>query len=342
MLKVGVIGYGYSAKTFHIPLINASELFQLAAISSSQKDTIAIEYPDVVVFETAQDLIASTTVDLVVITAPNAAHYPIAKQCLENRLHVVVEKPMVTTSVQAEELVSIASERGLVLSVFHNRRWDGDFLTVKTLINNELIGDIRFFESHFDRFRPVVRQRWREQPGPGSGIWFDLGSHLVDQAVNLFGLPEAVTARCLPMREGSETTDYFHVLLHYKNLEVVLHGSCFSAAPNNRFRVEGTAGSYLKYGLDPQEQQLKKGIRPDDPSYGVENTQDYGRFYSDLSNEPVKTEKGCYQQYYSEISAAIESGAENPVNPEDAVEVLKILELAEKSSARGTTLLLPK
>ena len=342
MLKVGVIGCGYSAKTFHIPLINASDSLQLAAISSSQKDAVAIEYPHTAIFETAQDLIASGDVDLVVITAPNDAHYPIAKQCLENGLNVVVEKPMVTTSIEAQELIDIARERSLLLSVFHNRRWDGDFLTVKKLLDQGVIGDVCLFESHFDRFRPVVRQRWREQPGPGSGIWFDLGSHLVDQAVHLFGLPEAVTARCLPLREGSETTDYFHVLLHYQNLEVILHASCFSAAPNNRFRLEGTKGSYIKYGLDPQESQLKNGMTPNDRGYGLEDPQDYGRLYSEFSTELIETEQGCYQKYYSAICDAIESGANNPVDPEDAVEVLKILELAEKSSANGTTLLVPR
>jgi len=342
MLKVGVIGCGYSAKTFHIPLINASDSFQLVAISSSQKDAVASEYPQATIFETAQDLISSADVDLVVITAPNDAHYPIAKQCLENGLNVVVEKPMVTTSIEAQELIEIARERSLLLSVFHNRRWDGDFLTVKKLLDQAVVGDVRLFESHFERFRPVVRQRWREQAGLGSGIWFDLGSHLVDQAVSLFGLPDALTARCLPLREGSETTDYFHVLLHYQNLEVVLHASCFSAAPNNRFRLEGTKGSYIKYGLDPQEPQLKNGMTPNDRGYGVEDTQDHGRLYFESSSELIKTEQGCYQKYYAEICEAIESGTDNPVDPEDAVEVLKILELAEKSSVNGTTLLVPK
>jgi predicted dehydrogenase len=154
-----------------------------------------------------------------------------------------------------------------------------------------------------------------------------LGSHLVDQAVHLFGLPEAVTARCLPLREGSETTDYFHVLLHYQNLEVILHASCFSAAPNNRFRLEGTKGSYIKYGLDPQESQLKNGMTPNDRGYGLEDPQDYGRLYSESSTELIETEQGCYQKYYSAICDAIESGANNPVDPEDAVAVLKILEL---------------
>ena len=342
MIKVGVIGCGYAAKTFHIPLITVSDSFELTAISSSQGQALKSQFPQVSVFDRAEDLIANADVNLVVITAPNNSHYPIAKKCLENGLNVIVEKPMVTTSAEAQELGNIARQGSLLLSVFHNRRWDGDFLTVKRLIANQRLGDLRLFESHFDRFRPTVRQRWREQPGQGSGIWFDLGSHLVDQALNLFGLPEALTARCLPLREGSKTTDYFHVQLHYKNHEVVLHASSFSAAPNNRFRLEGTKASFTKYGLDPQEQQLKDGANPKDSHYGVEDELNYGRLYSESSSEPIETDQGCYQQYYIGISAALESGADNPVNPQDGVEVLKILELAEESSANGIRLAVPK
>jgi predicted dehydrogenase len=236
------------------------------------------------------------------------------------------------------------------LSVFHNRRWDGDFLTAKSLLQQNRFGSVRFFESHFDRFRPTVRKRWREQPGEGAGIWFDLGAHIVDQAICLFGLPEALTARCLPLREGSQTTDYFHVILHYENLEVVLHASSFSAAPNMRFRIEGTQGTYVKYGLDPQEEQLKTGITANDPLYGVEKAANYGRFYGEISGDTsgqiretiVETVNGCYQQYYAEIAQAITLGGPNPVEPDDVVEVLRILELAEISSMSGKTMLMPK
>lgn len=342
MLKVGVIGYGYSAKTFHIPLIETSESFELVALSSSQKEMLKSKFPQISTFKTANDLITSTNLDLIVITAPNDVHYQLAKQCLENGINVVLEKPMVTTTLEAKELVDIAKERSLILSVFHNRRWDGDFLTVKKLIKSNLIGDVRFFESHYDRFRPKVKKRWREKPGKGTGIWFDLGTHLVDQAINIFGLPEAITARCLPLRTNSQTTDYFHVLLHYNNLEVILHASSFSATPNNRFRVEGTKGSFVKYGYDPQEEQLKSGVTPEDSLYGVEMPEHYGHFYSDSSNEPIETENGCYHRYYSKVAEAIKSGSENPINPVEVIEVLNILELAERSNIKGKTLLMSK
>jgi scyllo-inositol 2-dehydrogenase (NADP+) len=340
MIKVGVIGYGYSAKTFHIPLIETSEYLELVAINSSQKELVREQHPNIAIFDTAQALITSANLELIVITAPNNVHYSLAKLCLEYGINVVIEKPMVTTSVEAHELVDLAKEQVLLLSFFHNRRWDGDFLTVKKLLKNNQLGDIRYFESHYDRFRPTVRQRWREQAGKGSGIWFDLGSHLVDQAINIFGLPEALTARCLPLRAGSQTTDYFHVQLHYENLEVVLHASSFSAAPNMRFRIEGTKGSFIKYGFDPQEEQLKKGISPISSLYGVENEENYGHLYTEFSSAAIETQQGCYNQYYLEIAQAIKLAGCNPVNPADAVGVLKILELAEISSENGKKMMI--
>ena len=340
MIRVGIIGFGYSAKTFHIPLIEAIDSFIFTSISSSQGAAVKEKHPYVSVYESPEALVASGEVDLVIITAPNDVHYSLAKLCLENDIHVVLEKPMTTTSLEAQSLVALAKERSLVLSVFHNRRWDGDFLTVKKLLKERQLGDVRYFESHFDRFRPNVRERWREQPGPGSGIWFDLGSHLVDQAICLFGIPNSVTARCLPMRENTKTTDYFHVQLHYENLEVVLHASSFSAAPNCRFRIEGTRGSYVKYGLDPQEEQLKSGLTPNDAAYGTESEEEFGHLYLESSSELIVSEQGCYQAYYEELAKTINAVGGNPVSPVDAGIVIRIIELAESSSELGETVII--
>ncbi|NRD72848.1 oxidoreductase [Shewanella sp. VB17] len=338
MIKVGVVGYGYSANTFHIPLIESTVSMRLTGISSTKSSIVKVSHPSVTLFDSADKLITSGNIDLVIITAPNHVHFRLAKLCLESGVHVVVEKPMVTTSAEAQELVSIAKKRALVLSVFHNRRWDGDFLTVQKLLKNNSLGEIKYFESHYDRFRPTVRQRWREEPGPGSGIWYDLGSHLVDQTITLFGLPQALTARCLSLRNASKTTDYFHVQLHYSEHEVVLHASSFTAAPNSRFRLEGSKGSFIKYGFDPQEKQLQNGLMPDQLGYGVEEKAQYGSLYGETSVEPIETEMGCYQQYYQGIASAINIGSRNPVNPIDAVNVLTILELAEMSSRERKTL----
>jgi len=340
MIKTGLIGYGYSSRTFHLPLIESSEWLEFSAISTSRPGEVKLKYPSVSVYGNANDLITDSEIELVVIATPNDVHFHLAKLCLENGKHVVLEKPMVTTSSEAEQLVELAEAQHLLLSVFHNRRWDGDYLTVKKILQEKSIGDIRYFESHFDRFRPEVRQRWREMPGPGTGIWYDLGPHLVDQAICLFGMPESLTARCLPLRKNSEVTDYFHVLLHYRGLEVVLHASQFSAGPNKRFQIEGTEGSYVKYGFDPQEAQLKSGLPPSEPNFGVEEIENFGTLYKCEKTVKVETEVGCYQQYYSGVSKAIRNDGVCPVSGEDALDVIKILELAENSTREGKTVTL--
>ncbi len=338
MIKTGVIGYGYSAKTFHLPLIVSSKQFELSAISTSRSEEVRLKFPSISIFNTVHDLITTSGVELIIITAPNDVHFSLAKICLENGKHVVLEKPMVTTSSEAEELAEFAETQGLILSVFHNRRWDGDYLTVKKIIEEKLIGDIRYFESHFDRFRPEVKKRWREMPRAGNGIWYDLGSHLIDQAVCLFGLPESLTARCLLLKKNSEATDYFHVLLHYKKLEVVLHASSFCAGPNKRFHIEGTKGSFIKYGFDPQESHLKKGMLPSETNFGIEGKEKFGTLYNGTKAIKVDTEAGCYHQYYSGIANAINNKKVCPVKCEDALNIIKILEQAEISSRSGKTI----
>lgn len=338
MIKIGVIGYGFSAKTFHLPLISHAENIQLVAISTSKGDVVREAYPDVKPYDSALELIRKSDAELVVITAPNDVHYELARASLNNGKHVIVEKPMVISSDQGQELRVLAKSNGLILSVFHNRRWDGDFLTVKKLIQDGSLGDIRLYESHFDRFRPAVKDRWRERAGPGSGIWSDLGSHLLDQSLCLFGMPEALTARLMISRDNSETTDYFHVQLHYPNCEVILNGSSFSAGPNLRFHLQGTKGSFIKYGLDPQEDQLKAGITPDMPLFGQEDSRYSGMLYTEERNVRIPTEVGCYQSYYSKISRAIMEKEAIPVSVEEAIQVVKLLGIAELSNRQRKTI----
>ena len=338
MLNVGVIGFGYSAKTFHLPMIEAVDGMHLAAIASSRPEDVAERYPALPVYPDPATLARDSAVDLVVITSPNDSHFPIAKACLESGKHVVLEKPMTTTVSEAEVLVALADEHQATLSVFHNRRWDGDFLTLKTLIENGRLGDVRFFESHFDRFRPQVRDRWREQAGPATGVWYDLGSHLLDQALCLFGMPEALTARCLPMRDGARTADYFHVMLHYPGREVILHASSLAAGATLRFQLQGTQGSFIKYGLDPQESQLISGASPLAETFGREEPSGYGVFHDGEQAQTVETLPGRYLAYYDELVQALTEGAPAPVSARDALQVMRLLMLAEQSHAEGRTL----
>lgn len=340
MIKTAVIGYGFSAKCFHIPFIDYLNEFQLIAVSSSKSKDVKNELNSVICYKTADDLIRQTDAELVVITAPNHAHFSLAKSCLLANKHVILEKPMVTTVEEGEELISLASEKELMLSVYHNRRWDGDFLTVKALIEHQELGDVHLFESSFDRFRPHVREKWKEKAGEGTGVWFDLGSHLLDQAIQLFGKPLAITARCLCLREGSEATDYFHVLLHYENLEVSLRSSPFCAHDKLRYRIEGTKGSYQKYHLDPQEADLLINAPLDSKDWGREPERYYGSLCTDEKTKIIPTLAGGYQCFYQQIEEAINQGGKAPVDAQDALFVIKLLKLAEESSDLGRTLYL--
>lgn len=338
-IKTAVVGYGFSAKTFHIPFITSLEAFEFVAVSTSKAE-VAQDWPNVQHFTDAVAMLTESDAELVIITAPNSEHFPLAKLALEKGKHVIIEKPFVTNVQDGQALIDLAKRNQCLLSVYHNRRWDGDFLTVKSLIEEGRVGDVKHFESHFDRFRPEVRVRWREQATDGGGILFDLGSHLIDQALELFGLPEAISAHCKMLRPSSTTVDYFNVTLHYPNRLAVLHGDMFSAGPNHRFTVKGTQGSYEKYGLDPQESQLISGMTPEDPSWGQESEAHFGRFYHGEGSERIDTFAGQYQTYFEQMASAIRHNTPVPVTPQQALVTIRLIELAMESSRLGQTLAL--
>lgn len=329
-IQVGLVGHGYAAQTFHWPLLSALPEYEVCAVMSSRSPA---DLPSVAVYESIDELLAHPGLSLVVVTAPNDLHFALGQKILQAGKHLVLEKPMTITLAEAQSLMQLAREQQCLLTVFHNRRWDGDFLTVQKILSEQLLGDVKYFESRFDRFRPNVRDRWRENAGAGAGIWFDLGPHLVDQALLLFGWPDAVSARLGALREHSKNTDYFHVQLHYPGLEVVLHASPFCAAPTERFRVEGTRGSYHKAGLDPQESQLKDGLAPNHPDFGLAPA-DAGTHYDGQQAHRLRTERGCYTAFYQQLANAIARGGPLPVTAAQACAVMAILTLAEQSQAR--------
>ncbi|MFQ3198016.1 MAG: scyllo-inositol 2-dehydrogenase (NADP+) [Paraglaciecola sp.] len=341
-IKTAVVGYGFSAKTFHIPFITNLTEFALVAISSSQKETVLHDWPTATHYSSAQELLLQSDAELVIITAPNEVHFVLAHQALENNKHVILEKPFVTTVADGETLIALAAKKQRLLSVFHNRRYDGDFLTVQKLINQQRLGDVKHFESHFDRFRPQVRQRWREQASNGGGILFDLGPHLLDQALQLFGIPDAITAQCQIMRNGATTVDYFHLVLHYPNMLATLHGDMLSAGPNKRFSIHGSKGSYQKQGLDPQETRLIAGVLPTRDNWADESIEQYGHFYQADSDVPITTERGGYQQYFRAMASAIRQDTPCPVTAEQALWNIKLIELAMQSSRSGQTIRVEK
>ncbi|MGN6375642.1 MAG: oxidoreductase [Sphingomonas sp.] len=338
MVAVGVIGYGLAGRVFHAPLIDAVDRLSLRAIASSRRDEIAAAWPGVAV-TTPEALIADPAIDLVVVATPNDSHASLARAALEAGKHVVIDKPLAVDAEQARGLVALAEARGRLLSAFHNRRWDGDFLTVERLLSEGKLGRPMLYEARWDRSRLGQRTGWKDQPGTGNGLLPDLGSHLIDQALRLFGMPEVLTADMAAQREGGRVDDYFELTLHYGPMRAILSASTLVAAPRPRFAVHGTGGSFVKHGLDPQEAAMDGGARPNDPGVGEDDPAKYGTLTRpEGASERVPTERGDYRRYYEGVAAAILDGAPVPVDPADAVTGLELIALARRSAAEGRTL----
>ncbi|SFD96896.1 oxidoreductase [Massilia yuzhufengensis] len=333
-LKVGLVGFGYASATFHAPLIAATPGLQLAAVSSSAPGRVHAAFPDAMLYATPEALYACDDIDLVVIATPNDTHFPLARAALEAGKHVVVDKPFVLDTSQARELIALADARSLRLSAFHNRRWDGDFMTLSQLLAEGTLGRIVHVESHFDRYRPQVQARWRESGAAGGGLWYDLGPHLVDQAVQLFGPPATIWLDMEQQRDGALTDDWFHAVLGYGTMRVVLHASALTAIPAPRFTVHGTQGSYVKHGLDMQETALRAGAALAD-GWSADTSDGVLALHTaqGVVEQAHATLPGAYTQYYAQMRDAILHGAPVPVTAESAHDVLALIE-AGIASAR--------
>lgn len=332
-LNVALVGYGYVGKTFHAPLIAATPGLALSTVVSSDPAKVTADFPGVRIVAELDAALADPTIDLVVVATPNALHAPQTLAALEAGKHVVVDKPFALTAAEAR-VMAAAARVDRLLAVFHNRRWDSDFLTLRRLIAEGTLGEIVQYESHFDRFRPVVRDRWRERAGPGAGAWLDLGPHLLDQALVLFGEPLAISADIAVQRPGAGADDYFHVTLRYQTLRVILHGSLLTAASDLRLAVHGTGGSFVKHGLDPQEAQLKAGMIPGAPGYGhdgrpgvLTTVENDVQVRADVPPAPAD-----YRAFYAGVREAIVAGAPSPVPIDQALRVMDLLELAREAS----------
>ena len=333
-IRVGLIGYGFAGKTFHAPLIGAVPGLSLVAVCSSDSAKVLADLPHVEVLADAVTLATSSAVDLVVIASPNDSHVPLARAALHAHRHVVVDKPFTLSLAEARELSALAETQQRLLSVFHNRRWDSDFLSIRQAITQGMIGTVAHFESHFDRFRPQVRRRWREGSGPGSGIWFDLGPHLVDQAIQLFGVPQRVLASLALQRQGALSDDWAHVVLEYGNRRVVLHAGMLVAGGVPRFAVHGNEGSLIKRKSDPQEAQLLAGMKPHAQGWGVD-TDDVVRYDGSGGERLIRASPGDQSQYYAGIYAALRGTGPNPVPPLQALAVVAVIEAAMLSAQSG-------
>jgi scyllo-inositol 2-dehydrogenase (NADP+) len=341
-MGVGLIGYGMAARVFHAPVITAVPGLSLKTVLERHGDESRGRYPWVSVARDVDELLRDERIQLVVVATPNASHFDLARRALLAGKHVVVEKPLTTNSEQARQLIDLAGAQNRLISVFHNRRWDGDFLTVKSVLAGKLLGRLVEYESHFDRYRNSPRPNaWREQPGPGSGILFDLGSHLIDQARVLFGLPLSVAADVRAQRDFASADDSFELVLHYENLKATLKAGMLRREPGPRFLLHGTEGSFVKYGVDPQEEALKRGGTPSEPDWGQEPREQWGKLNTQVSGlhvlGRVETIAGDYRAFYRNVADALNGRAALAVTPEEARDTIHIIELAIQSSKEQRT-----
>ncbi len=332
-IRVALIGYGYSGKTLHAPLIAATPGLELTVVGSSDASKVHAGLPKVRVVSDPRAAATDAQADLVVIATPNDTHVPLATAAVEAKKHVVVDKPFTLTLAEAQHVAALATAQGRVLSVFHNRRWDSDFLGARAAITGDRLGDVVHFESHFDRFRPIVRDRWRERAVPGGGILYDLGPHLIDQALQLFGMPVTTSADSARQRAETPVEDWVHLVLDYGRLRVILHASMLVAGGARRLVLHGTKGSWIKQNEDVQEKQLVAGMRPGAPGWGVDP--DPATIYDGSTSAEVPVPPGDYRNYYAALRDAILGHGPNPVTPAEAVAVMQVLEQARTSLLRS-------
>jgi scyllo-inositol 2-dehydrogenase (NADP+) len=340
-IGVGLVGYGLAGSVLHAPLIQVEERLRLRAVASRRPERVHRDFPELPVAATPAELLLDPAVELVVVAAPNAVHYRLAGEALRVGRHVVVDKPFVPRSSEADELIALAERQGRLLSVFHNRRWDNDYLTVERLLRAGVLGQVSTYVARYDRFRPRPQGGWREEDQPGSGVLYDLGAHLVDQALHLFGLPAAVTADVGAQRPGALVDDYFHLVLGYGELRAILHAGSLVRAHSLRLEVHGDKGSFVKHGADQQAVALEAGRRPGEPGWGSDPEDLYGTLTTELGGLEVTgrvaTVPGAYQTFYREMAAAILGAGPVPVPAEEARDTIRVLECALRSSREGRT-----
>ncbi len=334
MIKVGIIGYGLSGRYLQAPFFEASEEFSLDSIVTNSFNPQE-QFPNVKVLKSADELINDSTIDLISICSPSDTHFDLAKKVLLAGKHCLVEKPFTATTAEAEELFALAQKMGKVITAFQNRRFDSDFLTIQKVIKSGVLGEIHSYEAHFDRYKPVLNpKKWKETVQPGSGILYDLGSHILDQALVLFGKPKSVFGEKFTQREGSEIDDAFDILLNYGKVRVRLCASLLVKKNGPRYIIYGNKGTFTKYGIDQQEDHAKEGLLPTDASFGLENEKESGLLSYEKDgqdySERVATEKGNWAGYFQNLADTINGKTEIEVKDFQILEQISILEKIER------------
>jgi predicted dehydrogenase len=334
-IRVGLIGFGFVSKTFHVPLLQTTDGYRITAVSSSRPADVAAVLVGVEVVGDPNVLATHPDIDLVVIASPNETHAPLAELAMSAGRNVVVDKPFTTTVEEARHLAAVAKEKEVLLSVFQNRRWDSDFLTVHDAIRQDLTGRVVLFESRIDRYRPEVRDRWREVPGPGAGLLYDLGPHLIDQTLFLFGIPDSVQATLAKQRRGARTDDFFQLVLRYGEMIATLEAGSLVSGGSARFAVHGDRASVVKQKPDMQEDQLRAGVLPGSSAWGLDPDDAVLHDGATGDERALKAARGDQRGYYVALREALLGRAPNPVPPEQGATVMAIIEAAMRSDKEG-------
>lgn len=338
------MGFGISAKVFHLPFITTLPAhYELVSILQRKGDEAKAQFPQAKIVRTIEELVQDPGIDLIVITTPNDTHFPYTKMALEAGKHVVLEKPFTNTTEEGRLLVEIAAASGKILSVYQNRRYVSDFFTIKEILEKKLLGDVHEFEAHYDRYRAEERPNaWREAALPGSGILYDLGAHIIDQVLYFFGMPLNITADIRLQRPHARVDDYFNIWLDYGFNKVILHAGMLVREPGPRYMIQGTSGSFIKYGEDPQEARLRAGQLPEGEDWGQEKEDTYGMLHTVINGETIKkkypSHKGSYAAYYLGLYETIVNGAPLLERPEHGYNTIRIMELAIQSNLEKRTI----
>lgn len=343
-LRIGLVGYGLGGKVFHSPLYEAAGV-QLVAVASSDAAKVHADHPGVTVHSTPEELFADPDVELVDLASPSPTHAPLMLKALVAGKHVLSDKPFTTTVAEADTVIAAARDAERTVACYQNRRRDADFLTLAKLIDDGSLGDITYYEGRFDRWAPIIKDRWQERNAPGVGIHYDLGAHLIDQALSLFGLPDWVQGDLMRLRPGSDPAtgiiDTFHARMGLGLLRIEL-GATLSAPDHRlRYRVQGTRGAWIKEHLDPQEDQLRfQGMVPNDPHYGTEPESHHGLLTTidddgNAESKRAPSERGDWPSFFRELATSIRNGTPPPVTAEDARDTIRVIEAIVESSRSG-------
>lgn len=343
-VKTALCAYGMSGLVFHGPLLETNPRFEITKILERKKQESKGKHPSATIVRYYDEILEDPDIELIIVNTPDQYHFSMVAQAIESGKHVVVEKPFALRSSHADELIHAARQKGVILTVFQNRRWDGDFLTVQKVMKEGLLGRIVEFESHFDRYRNYIQDSWKDHRSSGSGTLYNLGSHLIDQALQLFGMPERIFCDVRNLRKGAEVDDSFDLFMYYESVKCLLRASYLVREPGPRFTLHGERGSFHKWHIDPQEEDLKNGGDPSAPDWGKEPESHRGLIHTEINGKVIRehydTIPGNYNLFYNNLYDVIREGSSLLVKPEEARNVIRIIEAAYRSGSSGEVIVL--